>query len=450
MSLDSASHHVLWHEGMFLVPQHFQQADRHGRWHLERLARALRPRAYGLSSLSIDTRALSSGSFTIIACEGIMPDGLVFNAGNEGDPSPSRQLEIPPGSERLAVYLAAPSEAPGAPASSEGGVIDGRATRFRQRMLPIRDADGRGLPREIAVAAPNLRLLFEGEPLDNHVWLKIAEVGRDPSGAIILLERFASPCISLAASPALRGCLRRTIEVTVGRAAELSAQRRSRGRGQIEVAASEFAAYLLLHAINGAIPRLVHLHDQGDAHPEDVFLAMAMLAGQLCTLSQEQQANALPSYRHDDPMASFSAIERALRSLLELAVPARYVPLSLQRAGERVLAAALPEHVLEGARLYLSVSSAFPSEKVLREIPLKAKVASSGRMDALISQAMRGLRLTYLSVPPSEVPIQAGCSYFELGRDGDEWQAARDTRSLAIYLPPDYADARLEFLAVKE
>jgi len=238
--------------------------------------------------------------------------------------------------------------------------------------------------------------------------------------------------------------------MTIGRAAELSAQRRSRARGLVEVSASEFSGYLLLHAINGAIPRLMHLHDQAESHPEEVFLAMASLGGQLCTLSQEQQANALPTYRHDDPWASFALIEESLRGLLERVVPTRYVPLALHRAGERVLSATLPEQVLDGARLYLSVSSAFPSEKVLREIPHKAKVASSGRMDALIAQAMRGLRLTYLSVPPSEIPVQPGCSYFEVARDGDEWLAARDTRSLAIYLPPEYADARLEFLAVKE
>ncbi len=77
-------------------------------------------------------------------------------------------------------------------------------------------------------------------------------------------------------------------------------------------------------------------------------------------------------------------------------------------------------------------------------------VASSGRIGTLISQALPGIRLTYLAVPPSEIPTQPGGTYFELDRTGGEWDGVAKTRTLSIYLPPEFADARTEFLAIRE
>jgi len=87
---------------------------------------------------------------------------------------------------------------------------------------------------------------------------------------------------------------------------------------------------------------------------------------------------------------------------------------------------------------------------MLREIPMKAKIGSGGRIPQLIAQALPGIRPVYLGVPPAEIPVQPGGTYFQLELTGTEWDHVRKTRSLAIYLPPEFADVRAEFLAVKE
>ena len=45
---------VLWTEGMFLGPQHFQQADRYHEEQLRRAVRALRPFAWGVQALQVN------------------------------------------------------------------------------------------------------------------------------------------------------------------------------------------------------------------------------------------------------------------------------------------------------------------------------------------------------------------------------------------------------------
>ena len=52
---------VLWGEGLFLRPQHFQQQDRYHEARLNETANALHPYCWGVRRLAIDTDALRRG-----------------------------------------------------------------------------------------------------------------------------------------------------------------------------------------------------------------------------------------------------------------------------------------------------------------------------------------------------------------------------------------------------
>ena len=76
---------VVWAEGLFLQPQHLQQQDRY----FERLVRnstmGLRPFAWGLTELSLDTDMLTLGKFAVRSAAGILPDGTPFNVPEDVD-----------------------------------------------------------------------------------------------------------------------------------------------------------------------------------------------------------------------------------------------------------------------------------------------------------------------------------------------------------------------------
>ena len=446
------AHKILWHEGMFLSPQHFQHAERHADRRLAQVVRALSPHSWGLSQLTIDRRALAAGEFALLAAEGIMPDGLAFSllAADELPASRPVAPHLDTRRDRCGMHLAVPSHRPGGLASSDNGEIDGRHTRFRRRIAELADENPGGNPRQLALAAVNLRVLFDGEPLDGHTTLKIAEVVRNAAGGYEIADDCVPPVLTLAAAPNLIACVRRMAEILVGRSSEMAQQRRSRTHGLVEFSVSEIATFLMLHTINGQIPPLLHALARPQVHPETVFLQLASLAGHLCTFSDAGHPKDVPDYLHEQPMASFKALEARLRGLLQTVIPTRYTPIPLTAQSERVQSGTIPEQVLEGARIYLAVHTTMPADRVLREVPLKAKVASAGRIAAITAQAMPGIRLTYLSVPPSEIPTQPGGTYFELDPTSPEWAAAIKTRSLAIYLPPEFSEARTEFLAVKE
>jgi len=76
---------VVWYEGMKLDPHHFQQADRYNQYYINSRLGLISPNYWGLNEFQIDSAALAGGSLGLIRCNGIMPDGCVFNM-PENDP----------------------------------------------------------------------------------------------------------------------------------------------------------------------------------------------------------------------------------------------------------------------------------------------------------------------------------------------------------------------------
>lgn len=443
---------VLWHEGMFITPNHFQQADRHAESVLVRGLRSVQPTLRGVTDLEIDRDALGTGSFALRACAGVMPDGTVFGMPDADELPPSKPFEalFPADRERLGVYLCLPDRRAGSPSSDDPGRPSPTPVRFRRRGVRVRDEVHGGAEREIPVGVASFSLRLEGEPLDGTVSLRVAEIVRASAGGYAISEDFSPPALCWGAAPPVGRLLKRMVDICCAKAGDLAAQRRQRTQGMVEFSVSESANYLLLHTLNGAIPGLMHLAGNPRAHPEQVWRELARLCGALHTFSAEGHPRDVSAYRHDDLTATFAALDARLRGLLDTNITARYVPMALARAANGVWSARVPESVLEGHRFYLSVQSSAPPEKVSQQTPAKAKIASAGKVPLLVAQALKGLGLTYLSVPPGEIPAQPGCSYFEVQRIGDEWNGIVDSRSIGVFLPPDFTDLKMEFMAVKE
>ncbi len=443
---------VLWHEGMFITPNHFQQADRHAESVLQRALRSIQPVLRGLTDLEVDRDALGTGSFALRQCAGIMPDGTVFGMPDADELPPSRPFESSFGSDkdRLGVLLCLPDRRPGSPSSDDATKPSSAPVRFKRRGARVRDEVNGGAEREIPVAVATFSLRFDGEPLDGHVALRIAEIIRSPAGGFSISEDFSPSAMCWGAAPAVGRLLKRMVDICCARSGELAGSRRQRTQGQVEFSVSDSANYLLLHTLNGAIPALMHLAANPRLHPEQVWRELARLCGALHTFASEGHPRDIPPYRHDDLTATFAALDTRLRTLLDTNITARYVPIGLSRGPNGVWSGRVPEQALDGHRFYLSIQSSAPADKVSQQTPAKAKIASAGKVPLLVAQAMKGLGLTYLSVPPGEIPAQPGSSYFELQRVGDEWANIVESRAIGVFLPPDFTDLKMEFMAVKE
>jgi type VI secretion system protein ImpJ len=438
---------------MFLTPQHLQQSDRYHENLLWRSLRALQPLSWGVAQVQLNADALANGEVVLTRVTGLLPDGLAVDVPDLDEAPPSRAIEPLFDAKRtsLSIYLGAPRPKPGQSSVSPDGTSDGRATRYRRRGATVGDEAGAATEREIALAAKNLRLLFEGEPLDDYVTLKIGEAVRTGSGKFALDEKYVPPSLTLSATTQLAAIVRRIFEIVSSKSDELAKQRRQRSRGLVEFTMSEAANFWFLHTMNGYVPPLAHLCAQPSIHPERAYLILAQLAGELYTFASEGHPKELPRYDHEALGATFAKLEERIRSLMETVIPTRCMPITLERTRESFYAGRVSDdRLLETAQFYLAVMAAVPEEKVIREIPLKAKASSSDRVDQLVAAALRGLTLRHLPTPPAEIPVQPGRSYFQIERAGDHWEAIRKSRSISFYVPPEFSQLKLELMAVKE
>ncbi|MEC9046763.1 MAG: type VI secretion system baseplate subunit TssK [Planctomycetota bacterium] len=438
---------VVWDEGMLLVPQHFQQWSRFLEGEMRRRAAIASPFFFGLSAIEVDDTAIESGEFALHRLAGVLPNGFLFESPNPDPLPPARRFAeaFDARAESLAVYLAIPTLRSGGAAISDDGIDGDRPTPFLRRIRRVVDEARPGVERPISTALPNLRLVFGGEVLDDYECMQIAEIERSATGTYRLSDTFVPTCLRLSASPILMAVLRRNLEVLSARSEELGS--RSRQTSGMAGAANLW----LLDALNASLPVLQHLYQHPAAHPQELYMHLATLAGRMCTLATDQHPRKLPAYDHLSLTETFQKIDASLRSLLETVVPNRCVAVPLNRESETAFQARLPDTtLLEQAQFFLGVSSDLPEQRLVAEFPMKVKISSIDRVQQLLVQMVPGLTIQHVPVLPEEIPARAGASYFRLEPTGDHWDAITQSHSFAFHVPPDIEGVQLELVAIKD
>src|SRR5574341_1098269 len=149
---------------MFLTPHHLQQADRYFEGLVRRGLRTVQALGWGVCRVQIDPEALAGGELLLSRCQAVLPDGLAVDV-PELDPAPPARPLAPAFDAKRAtigVYVASPLARSGAAACSADGTVDGRPTRYRRQAVVVSDENGGASEREVALAAKNLRIVFEG------------------------------------------------------------------------------------------------------------------------------------------------------------------------------------------------------------------------------------------------------------------------------------------------
>src|SRR4051794_25921167 len=102
----STSNKVVWSEGLFLRPQHFQQQDRHFERYVESRCGALTPYSWGLTDVDLERDLLSVGKLGFRRLAGVFPDGTPFRMPDD-EPLPM-PLEIDGETREQVAFLALP------------------------------------------------------------------------------------------------------------------------------------------------------------------------------------------------------------------------------------------------------------------------------------------------------------------------------------------------------
>ena len=444
---------IVWNEGMLLTPHHFQQWDNYHEELLNSRLASLNPYEWGVLDLQVNRESVANGVFDLVRCRAVMPDGLLLTI-PETDAAPDpRPVEghFDPEAERLDVHLAIPAKRVGAPNFQANGAERGSLIRYWQDMGLVTDETTGQNEQPLPFARGNLRILFADELRDGYSSIKIAELGRTPTGQLTLSENYIPPALHLGASSWLVDMLRQIVEILITKSRSLGEQRRQRSASLADFTTAEVAVFWLLHTVNSSIPGMAHLFRTKLVHPERLYFEMAELAGKLMTFTPDRHPKDIVRYEHTDLYYTFSQLAAEIRDMLETVIPTRCVPIPLENPRESLYIGRIQDdRLLKEAAFYLGVKAQIPESRLIERVPRVAKIASLDVIEPVIGTGLPGVMLMHASPPPAPIPTRVGFHYFSLDSIGPYWDAIKGSKNIAIYLPADeFPDEKVELYAVK-
>lgn len=446
----SKNSRVIWSEGMFLRPQHFQQHDRFIEHWINGRCGGLRTYAWGFRSLQLSREALSIGRLEILESRGIFRDGTPFDMPDNDEPPLA--LEIDDATRNKVIYLAVPTR------RNVGFEVDSNTSkddlaRYRIKELPEvsdtnSDSSG-GYP--VQIGKLKTRLLLESQERKGYHCLAVARVKEISSKkSVILDENFIPPVLACSAGgilgryPAeLQGLLNIRGDALAGRVVDA-------GRGGMR----ETLNFLLLQTVNRYEPVLEHLATSLDTHPEDFFRVGLELAGELSTFYKVgKRPIKFPAYNHDDLQGTFDPLMDELRLLLNMMLPENAFRIPLEGPQYGIYGARAEHYVnlLDQAEFVLAVKANLPPNVLQPQFPPQVKIGPFDEIKPLIHSSLPGIPIELMAVAPQEIRSRPGYSYFRLIKESDPafWKKLRDAKALAIFIGGNFPDLELELWAIK-
>jgi len=441
----SWNNRVIWSEGLFLRPQHFQQHDRWLESLVDARSGALAPYPWGFRELEIDAGLLGMGQLGLTAARGVLPDGTPFGLPAD-DPAPA-PLELPDEARGQVVYLALPVRRP-------GGIETGGGDEGLQRFTPgeeeVKDNNaGTQEPAALQVGRLHPRLLLEKQNRDGFACLGVARIlDLRPDKGVVLDEAWIPPCLDVRASPRLAGFLNELQGLLRHRGEALAGRISGAGQGGV----AEVSDFMLLQVINRYEPLAAHLAALPGLHGELLYRRLLELAGELASFTRaERRPPQFPVYTHEDPQAAYDPLLDEIRDALSKVMLERAIPIPLQDRKYGFRVAPISDRTLLGsASFVLAAKADISAEALRRQFPAQVKVGPVEQIQQFVKLALPGIGLHPLPVAPRQIPYHAGYNYFELDRNSEYWKGLEQSGGFALHIGGEFPGLKLEFWAIRD
>lgn len=440
--LDRIPPAIQWHEGMLLMPQHFQQMAARGETLTAYQLGLATPYPWGVERLAIDRGRLVNGVLRIDQLEAVMPDGTIIH--HPAAECGLLEIDLAPfadaakqAPQRVHVVMPAPIET-----AAQGG-----AERYRSvESAPLADEAG-GSEIRVPQLLPNLALLVANAPAKRWVALPVADITyRDEK---FELTEYVPPCTRLAPDSPLGSACLEVAKRTREKASFLAETARTNAPN----AAGAMEVRWTVQSMLLGLPQLEALVYSGVAHPLQVYVALCGLTGQFTALGASAFPPVPAPYDHAD-----------LRALFER--PLAFLNLSLDRVRPDFLAVPF-DPTDAGFRLKLkdgwikrrlTIGLKVPdgvSEAATAKWFMNSQIGASGRLDGLLERRVlgaprrpvdpeerthiqpgRGMLLFTIDTLPEFVAIG---DFLEIANSGQKGDPARPAEMI-LYLPLHKAD----------
>lgn len=441
----------LFHEGLILTQQHFQQMGRYGDFALNQIAAACVAEPWGTLGVEIDEELLATGRLKLTRLKLRLPDGTPIDTTVADALPPARDLTqgLPSDLQSVIVLAALPLlNATGSNCRFDEATL-ARPRRSYREFVKVIDLNGTG-EAEIAAERHAVRLLFDFESHADDTVCAIARLTRTTSGQFQVDHRYVPPCLTLAGHPLHVERINRLADILQAKSTALGARRSERIEQVAEYGVADVQLFWLLHCIHTAWPQLRFLSTHPGQAPERLYSTLAQLAGVLMTFSTGSQFADIPPYDHTRADEVFAKLETLIRDLLDAIIPSRVVSIGLTHRNPTTWAGQfLDGRIVESsADWYLSVNAASPAFELVEQFPRLCKIGAPDDIEHIVNSALPGIPLKAVQRVPAAIPVRLDNHYFALDASDPAHARMLAARACQIYLPTSVPDAALELYAV--
>ncbi|MEI8593282.1 type VI secretion system baseplate subunit TssK [Photobacterium sp. Hal280] len=434
---------VVWQDGMFMKPQHFQQLDRFHSQQVSLYTAFSSPLNWGISRLEINAELLKMGKIGVTVAEGILQDRTPFAFPSEA--LAPAMLEVDTSTVDKVVYLCCPLPSEQGELYTNAG--DGARYRLQEQQVVdcLYDSED---TTTIHVGSLNFRLMLETEDRSAFTSipiLKISEVKSD--GTVLLDDKFIPTCLDIKASAVLTKFVTEFASLLKHRAESIV----SRLGVVDQQGVSSVADFMLLQVVNKLEPVFWHLAGLEGVHPEALYRVLLQAEGELATLcTSSRRPETFSPYNHGDLTDCMWSLISRNRNSLTVMSEQRAIPLVLKEQGYGIRVANIADReIIQTTTFILAVKADVTLDVLHTRFVSQVKVGSLENIRDLVNFQLPGIAIKAMPVVPRQLPYHAGFTYFELDKASDEWKALSSSAGIAMHVSGDFPNIELQMWAVR-
>jgi type VI secretion system protein ImpJ len=434
---------ILWSEGLTLTPQHFQRQDLYHETRLQRIAAAINPNLWGVSSLRWNVDGLGHNCLSANAISLIFQDGEVYDAPSiDLLPTSVDLSQLPKDTHTFTFYAALPIMQPHGANAEAGG-------RYAASAIEAPDLFSEAVPIDLPYLKKRIRLLSHIEPRDGHVSFPVARIRRMPQGGFEFDPTFVPPSISIGVAFPLQQMLEELISALTAKIESLQGSHRKKHGGTFEVQTGDISSWWMLNIVSTASASLLHLSRSKSQHPEILYEKLLALAGGLMTFSDRYSTLDLPAYLHENPEQTFAALDAIIRDLVNTVISAKCFTIPLipdpnRRSYHR--GALDPDKVTSETQLCLAVRADMPALELVAAVPIRIKIGSPEDIERIVVSALPGIVLAHMPQVPAAVPVRPDTYYFSVSPKSTLYENALKAQAIAVYVPDGMVGISIELI----
>ncbi|EIV6848831.1 type VI secretion system baseplate subunit TssK [Klebsiella aerogenes] len=437
---------VVWTEGMFLRPHHFQRAESYLQTQIREWGGLQRSWLWGFLEIELDDAMLRQGCIALSYASGLLPDGTFFQFRDARQgPAP---LQIPDNVTGEKVVLALPVRRGGREEVifSEEKDSLARFTAFEQDVeddnaLSVGDAT-------VQFARPRLTLMLEKDLTAEWTAIGVAFIAEKRNDNAVKLDNgYIPPMLNGINHPLIYAMINDLHGLLAQRSQQIGSRLRQPGRFNT----SELIEFTLLALVNRHLGHLSHLKTLPLVHPESLWNSWLPFAAELTTwMAQRAPDAALPIYDHDDLASCFGKLMLLLRQGLSQVMEDNAIQLPLIERSHGLNIATVPESsMVRDFGFVLAVKASVPGDVLQTHFPAQMKVAPVSKIRDLVQLQLPGLILRAMPAAPPQIPWHAGYNYFAVEKGGELWNDMEKSGAFALHLAGEFPGLDMEFWAIR-